>query len=413
MHYHDRFLDSPNFRYLNRMNSAIIIPAYSRPNALSRLLQSLNNADFPTNDIELIISLDGGASKSVRNIAHNFIFRHGSVSIYEQSKNLGLRKHIIWCGDQTKKYGSVILLEDDLYVDRYFYQFASQSLKYYQHDEKISGISLYSYAYNYVAKLAFEPMFNGYSGFFMQVPSSWGQAWTEIQWGKFKKWYDDASSQTLDDNPELPKIIKNWPESSWKKYFYTYMIEHDLYFFYPYLSYSTNCSDPGGVHAKSGTNHHQVPLGAYQRPPDKFRFCDLKGSEVLYDAYFEPLAPELFKGIGYPEDKIEIDIYGTKPINLLNRKEYVLTSKKCSTPLKTYQLSFRPAEKTVLEEVVNQQPVIGFSNHVYLAKAEDIITSKRPFYEQINHYSYYQTVNKYYIRRYIQHIIQKWFSRFT
>ena len=395
------------------MKPAIIIPAYSRPLALKRLLISINNADFTSNDIQLIISLDGGASESVRNVARNFTFRNGVFSIIEQPENLGLRKHIIWCGDQSEVYGSVILLEDDLYVDRYFYLFTSQSLEYYQHDEQISGISLYSYAYNPIAKLTFEPMHNGYSGFFMQVPSSWGQAWTAGQWGRFKNWYEDATIQTVDQNSGLPKAIKNWPESSWKKYFYAYMIEQNLYFFYPYLSYTTNCSDPGGVHAKIGTNYHQVSLGASQRPVDRFSFCDLEESEVLYDAYFEPLAPELFEGIGYPEDKIEIDIYGTKPIGLLKKKEYVFTSKKCSSPLKTYQLSFRPVEKTVLEEAEKYQPGLGYSNYVYLAKPEDIITPKRPFYEQINHFSYYQTENKYFIRRYVLHVVQKWFNRFT
>jgi len=245
------------------------------------------------------------------------------------------------------------------------------------------------------------------------VPSSWGQAWTAGQWGRFKNWYEDATIQTVDQNSGLPKAIKNWPESSWKKYFYAYMIEQNLYFFYPYLSYTTNCSDPGGVHAKIGTNYHQVSLGASQRPVDRFSFCDLEESEVLYDAYFEPLAPELFEGIGYPEDKIEIDIYGTKPIGLLKKKEYVFTSKKCSSPLKTYQLSFRPVEKTVLEEAEKYQPGLGYSNYVYLAKPEDIITPKRPFYEQINHFSYYQTENKYFIRRYVLHVVQKWFNRFT
>ena len=388
------------------MKPVIIIPAYSRPQALTRLLNSINCADYPSNDTRVIISLDGDASESVRKTATNFSFDHGTVEINEQETHLGLRKHIIWCGDQTEIYDSVIVLEDDLFVDRYFYHFATHSLQFYQNEEKISGISLYSYAYNPVSKLAFQPMYNGFLGFFMQVPSSCGQAWTANQWKRFKTWYDGASADKLEKNQGLPKIIKNWPESSWKKYFYAYMVELNLYFFYPYLSYSTNFSDHGGVHAKTATNFHHVALGAFKRPEDQFRFCRFKESTVYYDAFLEPLAPELFDEIGYSPNEIEIDFYGTKPISLLRRKKYVLTSKKCKNAMKIFRLGPRPIEKSVLNTVSGKSvPEFGYSDHIYLAKSNNIISEKRPFFEQVNYHSHFQMNNKYFFRRYMLYLI--------
>lgn len=384
------------------MKPVIIIPAFARPLALKRLLNSINNADYPSDDIQVIISLDGGALESVRSVAHGFSFHHGTVEVQEHEKNLGLHKHIIKCGEMSQLYGSVIILEDDLYVDRYFYIYTMNALSFYQNDQALCGISLYSYGYNPVAKLAFQPMYNGYTGYFMQVPSSWGQAWTEMQWCRFKEWYDKAPSDLFEQRTDLPGLLYHWPESSWKKWFYAYMIEYRLYVLYPYLSYTTNFSDPGGVHARDGTNQYQVVLGSQIRPTDQLSFCRFQGTAVLYDAFFESEARELYDDIGYSPDKIEIDFHGTKPLSLLRSKEFVLTSKKCKNPLAMFRLGMRPIEKTVLfpsTEISND--TLRYRDYIYLSESKNIVSEKRPFFEQVNYHSYYQTENKYFLRRYI------------
>ena len=97
---------------------AIIVPAYRRLDALSRLLNSINRAHFPDDGVRLIISLDGGATDAVVDRARNFNFNGGSAEVIERAEQLGLREHILWCGNQAREHGSVIILEDDLVVEQ-------------------------------------------------------------------------------------------------------------------------------------------------------------------------------------------------------------------------------------------------------------------------------------------------------
>ena len=380
----------------------IIIPAYSRPDALLRLLNSINNSVFPQRNIQLIISLDGGATDTVENVADSFRFKHGEKTVIKRESNLGLREHILWCGDQTETYGSVIILEDDLLVDKYFYLYTLQALRFYESDKEIAGISLYSQRINVISKLAFEPLYNGYSAYFIQSPSSWGQAWNSDQWSRFRDWYITADKHQVDNSENVPQTIKNWPETSWKKYFAAYMAESDTYFAYPYHSYTTNCADPGGVHMADGSPMYQVPLGAENRPQDKFSFCKPVESAAVYDTFFEPLSDEIYSVLELAPDELEIDFFGTKPVSLLKKKKYVLTSRKCSNPIRVFRYSFKPIEKTVLEPVNEpDSDRYGYTDHIYLAESCNINSSKRPFYQQVNYMSYYMLENRYVFRRYI------------
>lgn len=385
----------------------VIVPAYSREYALRRLLKSLNEAEYPNDVVQLIITIDGGAPKGVVEAAREFEFKHGSKSIVLRENNLGLTQHILWCGDQTQKYGSAIILEDDLMVDRHFYSYACSALHFYRGDKRIAGIGLHSPRQNQMAKVGFEPMYNGFSAYFMQKVCTWGQAWTADQWENFRRWYSSYDRSKWADRPEIPQRIKTWP--TWDNPFSVYMIEKGLYFTYPYIGYTTNCADPGGVHMTDGTDMHQVPLGAKNRPKEEFRFCEFENSRVIYDAFLEPVSPELYEAVGLMPAELEVDFNGIKPMSLLRKKKYAITSKKCSDPLKTYKLSFRPVEKTVLFAVNNSnEDLLGYSEHIYLTNVENIISEKRPYFEQINYYSYYQMENKYFFRRYVLNQLLKY-----
>ena len=101
---------------MNKINPAIIVVAYNRPKSLFRLLQSIKNASYKTKNIPLIISIDSKNSilnEEVVSIAENFIWEYGEKQIVRNQASLGLKKHILLCGDFTKVYNSVIILEDD------------------------------------------------------------------------------------------------------------------------------------------------------------------------------------------------------------------------------------------------------------------------------------------------------------
>ena len=324
----------------------IIIPAYRRSKSLDRLLCSINNAHYPHGNINLIISLDGGSDKKTVCVARGFSFRHGSKEIVERGKNIGLKEHILWCGDQSMRFGSVLVLEDDLLVDPYYYLYALQALEFFGTEQRVAGIALYSPCRNEYVNLPFQPMQNGSSAYPSQVPCSWGQVWTKHQWSKFRRWYENKTHDVVRNCSALPAAVKEWPESSWKKYFAAYLVIDDLYFIYPYISYTTNCSDPGGTHIVDGTDEHHVAMSCPQRKTmENISFLLPGDSTVSYDSFFEQQARCLQQSIPHLSDKeFEIDLYASKPIDFLRTKKYTITTKEVNDPIVTYSLVYRPIE---------------------------------------------------------------------
>jgi len=329
------------------MSPAIIVLAFNRPKALERLLGSLAAAEYHQK-AKLIISLEGGATKEVISISRKFECKLLDVEIIEREEKLGLRAHVIACADLSEKYNSVIILEDDLIVDRYFYSYASAALDFYEKDHSVAGIALYSYEYNEFANLPFRSMANGFSTYLMQIPCSWGQCWTASQWKAFKYWYKDKTKADLEKIDRLPHAVKNWPESSWKKYFHGFMIERQKNFIYPYQSYSTNCSDAGGEHIKDGTFIHQVVMATPARSEPKFNFSPSENYEVAYDSFMEPCGDFIQRAIGFTPKEVEIDIHGIKPLSILKSKPYAVTVQKGGTPLCIYSYDFKPTEVNLL-----------------------------------------------------------------
>jgi hypothetical protein len=379
------------------LKPAIIVPAYRRPEALSRLLVSLNQAEYTVADVQLLISLDGGASADVQDVADSFGFNGGACQVIRQSHNFGLRNHILWCGDQSEKYGVVIVLEDDLVVDPHFYSYAMAAAGKYADEEMIAGVSLYAQRYNEYVGLPFEPTYNGTSAYFMQVPCSWGQAWTARQWRHFRNWYGVGDRQKVDARTALPDVVKSWPESSWKKYFAAYLAETGKYVVYPYNSYATNCADPGGSHMQPRTTLYQVPLGQAKRQCEAFGFQGLRHDSVTYDSFMEPGSGYMAGLLGMDSYSLEIDMYGSKPSELIRSKEYVLTSRPVAGAVSFFPLMYKPLEKNIEFPCGSQE---AFFN---LARSEAVDCLHVPRYAEIMEHSvYFPLIN----RRSIPHIMK-------
>lgn len=369
------------------MHPVIIVAAYSRDKSLGRLLDSLKLARYPKEaEIKIIISLDGGYASKVSDVAEQFKkdFDCGEVEVIRRDKNLGLRKHIIWCGDQTELYGSVIILEDDILVDPNFYTYTEEAMAFYAKDDRIGGISLYGQRYNEYMNLPFEPMHDFSSCYLMQIPSSWGQAWTKAQWANFRCWYRTANADQLEMCQFVPSAVKKWPETSWKKYYSYYLATTDRYFAYPYVSYTTNCAD-GGTHVKGkGTVKYQVPFARPDRPAEKFNFNSVDDS-VCYDSFMEPCSSFIYKLLDIHRGEVEIDFYGSKTIDLLMKKPYVLTTKKVSKYVRCFFLSNKPFESCLRMEALGG----GMSGrYIYLAKSEAVVSNASSLYMLADYLSY-------------------------
>ena len=332
-----------NKRIKDRSSPAIVIVAYNRPNSLRVLLNSLARSYFNSRNINLVISIDGGGPNSVKEVAENFVWEFGEKIIINYRRNLGLHKHVIFCGDLAFEYGSVIVLEDDLFVSPYFYEYACKSIGFYKPDNRVCGISLYSYNYNEHNKVPFIPIDDGNDVYFIQTASSWGQLWTCGQWKAFRAWYDKNINDKNLSWDYLPEDVAMWPSSSWKKYFINYMVDTKKYMVFPRTSLTTN-SGCIGTHAKRPSVNSQVPLISGKQG---YRFSKLEESISVYDCYYEicsdsmkKIAPDLTKY------EFEVDLLGSKPLGKVG-SPYLLTSKESISPIKSYGLELLPIELNI------------------------------------------------------------------
>ncbi len=321
----------------------IVVVAFNRPESLSRLLQSLDSAAYPNEQITLIISIDRAENnKNVLEIANQFKWRFGEKKVIYQKKNLGLRKHILQCGAYSESYGSVIILEDDLFVSPFFYDFVQHSLNFSNDKESIGGISLYNHELNVHTNDNFRALDDGFDNWYFQFASSWGQAWSRNQWKGFIKWYNDKPK--INDDERIPQNVRNWSEKSWLKYFTAYLITKDLYFLYPKTSFTTNFSDVG-THVGIRSTAYQVPLQHGKK--NEFNFSDLDESKSTYDAFFENLY--LNKILGLNRKNLTIDLYG---YHSLEPHRYIISSRILDYEIqRSYGCFLKPIECNILMDI--------------------------------------------------------------
>jgi hypothetical protein len=387
---------------------AIIIPAYRRDRSLSRLLDTVNEAYYPFTTIDLIISLDYGASENVKKTAKNFDFKSGQVQIIEHQKKLGIKDHIMYCADYAEEFGSTIILEEDLIVAPGYYNYAISALKYYEDEPKVSGISIYSQRYNETAQLPFEPLKTEYTSYFMKLACSWGQAWTADQWIEFKRWYKEKDRTDIFQEYSLPENIKRWDDSSWKKFYNAYLIESGKSILYPYNSFSTHTGDESGEHIKEAGTLFQVPLSGRDPRNDCFTFVEFDKHPIKYDMYMEQSGEYMNTLLNYDGKDISVDLYGVKSINELKKSEYILSSKKFNDPIKSFPLLFKPIEMNIRFESNS-----GDSPFFYLYKTEDVITSnfESPnHYKLIKYFSYQNLLSRNNIRSYFKDFFGGYFK---
>ena len=151
----------------------IVVICFNRPKSLKRLLKSLNRIKTYGDEITLYISVDNAKkfdinNEEVKKIAKSFEWKYGNKVIDIKDKNLGLKNHVIECGNLTNKFDNLIVLEDDLLVSPLIYEYSKQVVDFYDNDERIAGYGLYKYPKNQYANRIFEPLNDGSDVFFMQ-----------------------------------------------------------------------------------------------------------------------------------------------------------------------------------------------------------------------------------------------------
>ncbi|MFQ5400851.1 MAG: glycosyltransferase [Anaerolineae bacterium] len=341
------------------MKPTLVVTAYNRPHALRRLLHSLCKAEYPPG-VRLVISIDTGGEHTakVRRLAADFRWPHGDKQVIQHEKKLGLIGNVFFGGGLSQTYGAVILLEDDLFVSPMFYHYAQQALDFYADDSRIAGISLNALWFNGFTHHPFTPYLDDADVFFMQVAWYQGQAYTGTQWAAFTQWREkSAESETA---VPLHELFSSFPDTDWFPLKTRYLAETDRFYVFPRQSLTTNFGDIG-THFDHTTRFFQVPLQTFRR---QFRLSSLDDSVAVFDS-FQELLPrclnqltDRFRGYDYA-----VDLNGAKsPANL--RAEYVLTTRRCRSPLFTFGKVMRPLAANVVEGVPG--------NGIYFGKTADL-----------------------------------------
>ena len=219
---------------------AIVVVAYSRPRETRRLIDSIVRGRFDGDRVDLILSIDKSQNQQqVRDACADVMWEHGDYKILMKESRMGLRPHILSCGELTAQYDGVIVLEDDLTVTPDFYRYAKAAMEYYDQDPRVAQISLYAYGVNEFISRPFYPAKTQHDVYAMQVTQSWGQCWSKRMWNDFKK-YPHYSNAVIVPREQIPDNVNKWKETSWKKNFTNYLADTDRYVIYPHSSYTTN-----------------------------------------------------------------------------------------------------------------------------------------------------------------------------
>lgn len=326
---------------------AIIAIGYNRADSIIRLLNSLEKAEYGNDSVPLIVSLDKSDNDDVVQAATRFKWSHGIKEIRTFQERQGLKQHILSCGDYLEQYEALFILEDDIIVSPYFYQYGKSCINYYLSDERIEGISLYSPRWNQNANLPFEPLKTQYDTFFMQYAQSWGQIWLKDRWRKFKAWYENNinffEKKNVDNCMLIPEVLYTWGDNSWLKYHIAYCIIENKFFAYPYVSYSTVFAESGS-HFKIGITRFQTDLMIYNI--EQFKFSPFSDNTLFYDAFFEN--SQLKRCFQCENQDISIDLYGRRKYY----NKYILSTQILPYRVEEeFALQLRPIEMNIIMNV--------------------------------------------------------------
>ncbi|MBQ5655878.1 MAG: hypothetical protein IIV14_00405 [Bacteroidaceae bacterium] len=350
------------------MNIAICVVAYNRLFSLKRLLSSLDDSEYPF-PVKLYISVDKSDVDTVIQYVKTYHWRHGELEIISHKRNLGLRKHILSCGDLLKKHDALVVLEDDIVVSPGFMLYATATINEYINRNDIAGISLYSFQVNYHSCQPFCPLREESDVFLMQNAQSWGQIWLKKQWEEFKAWYAE-NNEDFSQMDHLPKSICNWSNRSWLKYHTRYCIERNKYFVYPYTSYTT-CFSDNGEHIQDETPIFQTHLN--QSREIYLRFSPT----VQYDTYFEN--SRIYEWLGLTKEELCVDYYGDNG-NRLNRRYWLSRLILPYKIIKSYGLRMRPYELNIKYDIPGNVFFLYDTNIKYIPEYTPKVRQQQFFY---------------------------------
>ena len=163
----------------------IALFAYNRLDHLKITINNLKK-NYLANSSELIIFSDGPKNQSdIKKIIHireylKKIKGFKKIYIKERKTNYGLSKNIIdGVSEILKKFKKIIVIEDDLVVNRYFLKYMNRGLTLYQRNKNVASIHGYVYPIKDINNKIQS------NTFFIKGADCWGWATWKRAWIQF------------------------------------------------------------------------------------------------------------------------------------------------------------------------------------------------------------------------------------
>lgn len=323
----------------------IIAIGYKNRKGMLRLLEYLKNAEYDSENVTLIISVDKSEDDSVGEVAMEFEWCHGEKIVCLQKERMGLRRHILTCGNYLNEYelDAAAVFEDDVIPSTDYFLYMRAAVEKYYNEEKIAGISLYTHRKNFNVEEEFTPAAGEGDTYFLQYAQSWGQVWLRNRWNEFSQWYKD-NCENLEADYRIPANVSSWNENSWLKFHIKYCIVKNKYFVYPYVSHST-CFSEAGEHTAKDSDRCQVVLS--NSSGREFTLTDFEEKALKYDAFFEN--EELYQYCGVAKEELTVDLYGG---HVAVNRRYLLSKKYLPYPVvKSWGNRLKPHEMNVIKDI--------------------------------------------------------------
>ncbi|KAG2184483.1 hypothetical protein INT43_000392 [Umbelopsis isabellina] len=309
----------------NTVDINLFVVTDSRPDALSRLLRSMNSAHYLGDTVKLTMNTAHTADKVTQVLVKNFLWGHGQKIVRHRIRRAGFMKALVesWYPSSVHEYA--IFLDDDLELSPYFYiwaKFTVLKYRYSEHQDTLKnmfGISLYSPPgldlhpdglKPFIPSELLDPdLYPMETPYLLQLPSTWGALYFPEHWMEF---HDYITGRLTDDHGKKRQDIQI-PESrsnEWRFSPRRYMIEmiylRGYSMLYPnfnnYTSFSTVQWDapPHLMIEQNETYHAQVPL------MDKNTILDGLSGNALPDWHDLPI----FDYLGMPTSVVELQEKG-------------------------------------------------------------------------------------------------------
>jgi hypothetical protein len=234
----------------NLISAPILIFAYNRADKINNLISSLTECEgFYSSKI--FVFCDGPKNKQdktkvekTRKIIRDRFNNNNNVTYFEQTNNLGLAKSIYnGINYVFSLFDRVIVLEDDLELNKGFLNFMNLALTKYQNDDEVFQISGHFFE---------PPVLKINKAIFLPFISTWGWATWKSKWAGFNiekeislnGWSKNLKKKfNLNDSYNYHYILKGVLKNkiqSWGVLWYFYVFQNEGLVLYPNKSLIVN-----------------------------------------------------------------------------------------------------------------------------------------------------------------------------